>query len=420
MYTTVRNTPAEASAAPRTGRHRVASTVLLLGLVSLITDLSQEMVVAVLPLYLVFQAGLTPFQLGLVDGLYQGVSAVLRLVGGLVADRRGRYKEVAVAGYGASAVCKLGLIAAGGAWLATTGVLLVDRLGKGIRTAPRDALISLSSTKAALGLSFGVHRALDTVGALLGPLAAFILLAQIPNGFNSIFFVSFCIGTIAVAILVLFVRNPDRPAPVEAASPAERPSARAALRLFRIPRFRAIVIAGGLLGLLTISDAFVYLVAQRQADLAPKWFPLLFLGTALAYLVLAIPMGRLADRIGRGRVFLAGHAALIGLYALLRFAPLDTATILLALGLLGSYYAATDGILMALSTTTVPESLLTSGLGLVSSVTAVCRFGSSVVFGTLWTLWGPDAAVLVFLVALAAVLPAAALVLRRSREPLAA
>jgi MFS family permease len=180
------------------------------------------------------------------------------------------------------------------------------------------------------------------------------------------------------------------------------------------------VIAGGLLGLLTISDAFVYLVAQRQADLAPKWFPLLFLGTALAYLVLAIPMGRLADRIGRGRVFLAGHAALIGLYALLRFAPLDTATILLALGLLGSYYAATDGILMALSTTTVPEILRTSGLGLVSSVTAVCRFGSSVVFGTLWTLWGPDAAVLVFLVALAAVLPVAALVLRRSREPLAA
>jgi hypothetical protein len=150
-----------------------------------------------------------------------------------------------VAGYGASAVCKLGLIAAGGAWLATTGVLLVDRLGKGIRTAPRDALISLSSTKAALGLSFGVHRALDTVGALLGPLAAFILLAQIPNGFNTIFLVSFCVGTIAVAILVLFVGNPDRPAPVEAATPAERPSARAALALFRIPRFRAIVIAGG-------------------------------------------------------------------------------------------------------------------------------------------------------------------------------
>jgi MFS family permease len=176
------------------------------------------------------------------------------------------------------------------------------------------------------------------------------------------------------------------------------------------------VIAGGLLGLLTISDAFVYLVAQRQADLAPKWFPLLFLGTALAYLVLAVPMGRVADRIGRGRVFLAGHAALIGLYALLRFAPLDLATVLLGLGLLGSYYAATDGILMALSTTTVPERLRTSGLGLVSSVTAICRFGSSVIFGVLWTVSGSDVAVLVFGIGLTAALPLAALILRRHPE----
>src|SRR3954464_6707373 len=397
MYTTVRNTPAEASAAPRTGRRRVASTVLLLGLVSLITDLSQEMVVAVLPLYLVFQAGLTPLQLGLVDGLYQGVSAVLRLVGGLLADRRGRYKEVAVAGYGASAVCKLGLIAVGGAWLATTGVLLVDRLGKGIRTAPRDALISLSSTKAALGLSFGVHRALDTVGALLGPLAAFLLLAEMPNGFDSIFMVSFCLGTIGVGILVLFVRNPDRPAEIEEAPRVARPSARAAFALFRLPRFRAIAIAGGVLGFVTISDAFVYLVAQHRSDLEPKWFPLLFLGTALTYLLLAIPFGRLGDRIGRGKVFVGGHVCLVALYAILAFAALDTVTILAALALLGAYYAATDGVLMALSSTTVPEVLRTSGLGLISSVTALCRFGSSIVFGALWTVWNPDAAVLVFM-----------------------
>jgi MFS family permease len=417
MYTTVRNTPVDVLGAPRAGRRpRVARTVVLLGLVSLITDLSQEMVVAVLPLYLVFQLGLSPLLMGVIDGLYQGVTAALRLVGGLVADKRGRYKEVAAIGYGASAFCKLGLVAAGGAWLATSAVLMVDRLGKGIRTAPRDALISLSSTKAALGLSFGVHRALDTFGALLGPLAAFILLAQMPDGFNSIFVVSFCIGLVAVAILVLFVRNPEKRAPAEAAPASERPSLRAALRLFRIGRFRAIVIAGGALAFVTVSDAFIYLVAQRGGDLEPKWFPLLFLGTALFYLVLAVPLGRLGDRVGRGRVFLAGHVALLGVYAVLRFAELDVATVLLALALLGIYYAATDGILMALSSTTVPDTLRTSGLGLVSSVTAICRFASSVAFGALWTLWGPDAAVLVFLVGLAVVLPAAALVLRRSRE----
>jgi MFS family permease len=420
MYTSVRNSPVDVDlveAARPQRRRRIAQTVVLLGLVSLVTDLSQEMVVAVLPLYLVVQMGLSPLLIGLIDGLYQGATAALRLVGGLLADRRGRYKEVAAVGYGTSAIAKLALIAAGGAWVATTGVLLVDRLGKGMRTAPRDALISLSSTKAALGLSFGVHRAMDTFGALLGPLAAFLLLAQMPNGFESIFMVSFCLGTIAVGILVLFVRNPPRPAEIEEAPRVARPSARAAFALFRLPRFRAIAIAGGVLGFLTISDAFVYLVAQHRSDLEPKWFPLLFLGTALAYLLLAIPLGRLGDRIGRGKVFVSGHICLLALYAILRFAALDTVAVLAALALLGAYYAATDGVLMALSSTTVPEVLRTSGLGLISSVTALCRFGSSIVFGALWTIWNPDAAVLVFMLGLAVALPLAALVLKRHPEP---
>ena len=176
--------PAEVIAAPaaRSGRRRIAvsRTVILLGLVSLFTDLSQEMVTAVLPLYLTYQVRLSPLQFGFIDGMYQGATALVRLLGGLVADRKERHKEVAATGYGASALCKLGLVAVGGAWLGTTAVLLVDRLGKGIRTAPRDALISLDSERAGLGRSFGVHRALDTVGAMLGPLAAFVLLAQLP------------------------------------------------------------------------------------------------------------------------------------------------------------------------------------------------------------------------------------------------
>jgi MFS family permease len=342
VYASVRNVPAEALAAPggeviaapaaRSSRRRIAvsRTVILLGLVSLFTDLSQEMVTAVLPLYLTYQVRLSPLQFGFIDGMYQGATALVRLLGGLVADRKERHKEVAATGYGASALCKLGLVAVGGAWLGTTAVLLVDRLGKGIRTAPRDALISLDSERAGLGRSFGVHRALDTVGAMLGPLAAFVLLAQLPGQYNTVFLVSFSIALIGLGILILFVENRRNREPVvdEPAAPKEHVTFRSALGLFRITRFRVIALVGSGLGLLTISDAFLYLVIQRQTHLDVKWFPLLFLGTAMAYLGFAVPIGRIADRVGRGRVFLAGHLALLGVYLVLRFADLGAGAVL--------------------------------------------------------------------------------------------
>jgi len=424
VYASVRNVPAEVLAAPaaRSGRRRIAvsRTVILLGLVSLFTDLSQEMVTAVLPLYLTYQVRLSPLQFGFIDGMYQGATALVRLLGGLVADRKERHKEVAATGYGASALCKLALVAVGGAWLGTTAVLLVDRLGKGIRTAPRDALISLDSERAGLGRSFGVHRALDTVGAMLGPLAAFVLLAQLPGQYNTVFLVSFSIALIGLGILVLFVenrRNRETDAVAdEPAAPKEHVTFRAALSLFRITRFRAIALVGSGLGLLTISDAFLYLVIQRQTHLDVKWFPLLFLGTAMAYLGFAVPIGRIADRVGRGRVFLAGHLALLGVYLVLRFVDLGTGAVLCTLLLFGLYYASTDGVLMALASPTIPERLRTSGFALITTGTATTRFMSSVVFGAIWVAWGSQVAMLIFLVGLAVMVPAAALTLRRHPE----
>ena len=422
VYASVRNVPAEVIAAPaaRSSRRRIAvsRTVILLGLVSLFTDLSQEMVTAVLPLYLTYQVRLSPLQFGFIDGMYQGATALVRLLGGLLADRKERHKEVAVAGYGASALCKLGLVAVGGAWLGTTAVLLVDRLGKGIRTAPRDALISLDSERAGLGRSFGVHRALDTVGAMLGPLAAFVLLAQLPGQYNTVFLVSFSIALIGLGILVLFVENRRNREPVadEPAAPKEHVTFRSAMGLFRITRFRVIALVGSGLGLLTVSDAFVYLVIQRQTHLDVKWFPLLFLGTALAYLSFAVPIGRIADRVGRGRVFVAGHVALLGVYLVLRFADLGAGAVLCTLLLFGLYYASTDGVLMALASPTIPERLRTSGFALITTGTATTRFMSSVAFGAIWVAWGSQVAMLIFLVGLALMVPAAALALHRHPE----
>jgi MFS family permease len=411
MYTSVRNRPSVEAAEPgRTARGRIGRNVVLLGLVSLFTDLSQEMVVAVLPLYLTAELGLSALQFGIVDGLYGGATALVRLLGGYAADLRSRYKQVAAVGYGASAGAKLGLFLALGAWLPTTIALVVDRLGKGLRTAPRDALISLSSDASVLGRAFGVHRALDTVGALLGPLAAFLVLATAPGSYDAIFLLSFCVALVGLGILLLFVQNRR---PGERGDAGPRVSLRSAIGLLADARFRTVVLVGGGLGALTISDAFVYLVLQQEAEFGAKWFPLLFLGTAGAYLALAVPLGRLADTVGRANVFLGGHVVLIVLYVALAQVGGTGPAIVACLLLLGVYYAATDGVLMALASSVLPESLRSSGLALVTTSTALARFGSSLAFGACWTAWGPRAAIVGFAIALAAALPVAAAALHR-------
>src|SRR6476661_8846499 len=190
----------------------VAPNVLALGFTSLLTDVSSEMVNTVLPIYLVLPLGVSPLRFGVVDGLYNGATALLLIAGGVVADRARRYKEVASVGYGASTLCKIGLIAAGLTWSLIVALVVIDRAAKGVRTAPRDALISLSSSEPGLGVSFGVHRAMDSVGAMLGPLVALAILTMLPNGFDVVFMTSFCIGAVGVGVIVLFVQNKERAA----------------------------------------------------------------------------------------------------------------------------------------------------------------------------------------------------------------
>src|SRR5436309_278063 len=186
---------------------RVSSNVVFLGLTSLFTDVSSEMVNAILPIYLTFELRFSPLQFGLFDGLYHGVTAILRLAGGLIADRLQNHKSVAAIGYSLSVGCKLALLAAANAWLWAMGILFLDRLGKGIRTAPRDALISLSAARANLAEAFGLHRAFDTAGACLGPVLAFCVLGFAPGAFDAVFVVSFCAAVIGLSVLVVFVEN---------------------------------------------------------------------------------------------------------------------------------------------------------------------------------------------------------------------
>ena len=219
MYLSLRDRPAGSSASRRASSGdaagartpgirrpaaRVSSVVVSLGVVSLLTDISSESVAAILPLYVTAALGLSTIAYGFIDGLMQGATALVRIAGGWAADRGDHPKWVAFAGYGLSAVTRAGLLVAGG-FAAVTALVAVDRVGKGIRTAPRDAMIAASSDPRSLGRSFGVHRMLDTVGAATGPLLAFAVLWVIPGGYRTVFVMSFGCAVIGLAVLGLLV-----------------------------------------------------------------------------------------------------------------------------------------------------------------------------------------------------------------------
>lgn len=400
------------SSGRRVGWPRVSSTVLLIGMTSFFTDISAEMVSTVLPIYLVVYLQLSPLAFGLVDGLYQGGAALVRLAGGFAADRWQRHQEVAATGYALSLVSKIGLLVVGAAWPLIAAMVAIDRMGKGIRTGPRDALISLSTPKEELGSAFGVHRALDTAGAMIGPLIAFTLLGLMPGAFDAVFVVSVCFAVVGVGVIVLFVRNQG----AQVVVPESRASLAGALRLLAEPRFRALVVAGSLLGLMTMSDAFLYLTLQRRLSFSPSFVPLLYVATAVVYMALAVPVGRMADRIGRVPVFVGGYALLLGAYAALLLPPqsVGVGSLVAVVTLLGVYYAATDGVVAALASAVLPTELRASGLSMLITGTNVARLLASVLFGALWTTWGVDAGVTLFGLGLLVALGVAAAVLRRS------
>jgi MFS family permease len=427
--------------ARQTGRPFVARTVLLLGLTSLFTDISSEMVSAILPLYTVHVLGLNPFQYGVLNGIYQGGSAFARLIFGFVADRMNRYREIAGLGYGLSAICKLGLLATT-AFGGLAAVLLIDRIGKGIRTAPRDAMISLSSPQDELGTAFGVHRAMDTCGAMLGPLLGFALLALTPNEYHGIFLISFCF-LIGVAILLLLVddpaRDPERvkaataepvaltpaapaaPTPTEADEPAGgRLTLRGAAGLLSGGPLGGLVVISFLLGLATIGDALLYLQLHERLEFADSLFPLLYVGTSAIFMVMAVPAGRLSDRIGRAKVFTFGYAILLALYVvLLSGASSDLLVPATLLGL-GIFYASTDGVLAALGSAAVPEAVRGTGLAALGTATGLAQFGASIAFGALWATAGVHTAFIVFTAGLAIALAATVIVLLVRPRPRAA
>jgi MFS family permease len=391
------------------GRLRdVSPVVWSLGLTSFLTDISSEMVSSILPVYLVLHLHLSPLQFGAIDGVYNGLSAALvTLFAGLLADRWRRHKDVAMFGYGLSAACKLLLLAAGSTWSSIGAIVGLDRLGKGIRSAPRDSLISLYTPSSSFAMAFGVHRSLDAAGALVGPLIAFALLVQIPGQFEALWLMSFIIGALGVAALWLFV-------PRTVGSPAQ-PAASAGRPRVVSPRFVRLAVCGTILAMLTVSDGFLYLMLQEKSGVTPGVLPLFYVGTAAVYMACSVPVGVLADRIGRRGIFVGGYVLLTSLYFLVfSSATLGTGALLGCLLLLGLYYAATEGVLMALGSSLTPESRRTTALAVLGMCVGLGKLLSSLGFGWIWQAQGAATALLVFAVGITCALPLAAAVLRSS------
>ncbi|GEK86244.1 MFS transporter [Microbacterium aerolatum] len=442
MYISFSNTPKPADSkgaarGKRPGRRTVSSTVVTLGIVSMLTDISSESVTAILPLYVTGFLGLSTIAFGFLDGFYQGISALVRIAGGYTSDRLDQPKWVAFTGYALAAVARVGLLFASG-FGALTAVISADRIGKGIRTAPRDAVITASSRPDSLGAAFGMHRMLDNIGAAIGPLLAFFILLLIPDGYGTIFVASLGFAVVGVTLLGLFVPNvrsrakacagkerlrlPSVAQPVSSAEASPPPLNDPQASKPRQPKFdwsvitagpmRRVLAAAGILGLLTIGDGFIYLVLQTRGGFAAQWFPLMYVGTNIAFLALAIPLGRLADRVGRARVFVVGHAGLLGAYLVAVMPMADVAATILCLVLLGAFYAATDGVLAALAAQlTTPETRGT-GIAAAQTVVALSRFASASGFGILWFLVGREIAMIVVAAMLLVAIPLIAWLLR--------
>ena len=401
---------------------QVSPTVWKLGFTSLLTDISSEMVSSVLPVYFVLHLGFSAMQFGFLDGVFQGGAvALVSLISGMLADHWRRQKEVATAGYALSALCRIGLLAAGNVWTVIAGILALDGLGKGIRTAPRDAMISLASPRVTLATAFAVHRALDTCGAVIGPLAAFLMLRSLPDAFNLVFVASFCIALVGLGVISLLVDNQRYERAVGQYRAAGRGSETRTLQLsfglLRQRRFRVLVIAAGVLGIATISDGFIYLLLQNRTHSSASSIPLYAFLTAIFYFLLSVPAGRLADHWGPRNVFLSGYGLLALIYAIVLSSEMGGRTQYVVVALFGAYYAATDGVLAAMTSATLGAELRTTGLALLNTASSLSRLVSSVLFGWLWASGAMRTAVWTFLLGLlAAGIVSVCILAERKRE----
>ncbi|MDE2575187.1 MAG: MFS transporter [Rhodospirillales bacterium] len=383
---------APSPASPPPAWRRVPRSVIALGLVSLFMDMSSELVHNLLPLFLVDSLGASAVTLGLIEGVAEATAAITKLFSGGLSDRIGRRKLLVGLGYGLSALTKPAFALAGsiGAVLAAR---FIDRIGKGVRDAPRDALMADITPPEARGAAYGLRQALDTMGSVAAPLLAIGLMALYGDDFRTVFWWATAPAIISVLIIVLAVREPVRE-PAGARPGSGSPSSGSPIRQADLARLGApywwVVGIGVVFTMARFSEAFLLLKGQ-QAGLPLALVPLVMVAMNLVYALMAAPAGAWSDRIARPAVLAIGLALLVAADLVLALAP-GLAGLFLGAALWGAHMALSQGLLAALVADTAPEDLRGTAFGLFNLATGLALLAASALAGLLWQSFGPGAA----------------------------
>lgn len=366
----------------------IPSSIWALGFVSLFMDASSEMIHALLPVYLVTVLGTSTLTVGIIEGIAEATAAVTKIFSGALSDRLGKRKLLTVLGYGLAALTKpIFPLADSVGWLVVAR--FIDRVGKGVRGAPRDALVADLTPAHLRGASFGLRQSLDSIGAFLGPLAGIALMWLTADNFTATFWVAVVPAFVSLAILVFVVHERDRPAAVA--------TARSPLRLAELRRlgldYWLVVAVATVFTLARFSEAFLILRAQ-SVGLPVALAPAVLVVMNLVYALVAAPVGVLSDRIGRLSLLVIGFLLLIIADLVLGFAA-SIAVVGIGVALWGLHMGLTQGLLATLVADTAPPELRGTAFGMFNLLGGLALLAASIIAGEVWDRVGPDGTFLV-------------------------
>jgi MFS family permease len=361
---------------------KIPRGVWVLGFVSMLMDVSSEMIHALLPVYLVTVLGASMLTVGFIEGIAEATASITRIFSGALSDWLGKRKLLVAIGYGLAAFTKpVFPLAPTVGWL--VAARFVDRIGKGIRGAPRDALISDISPAQVRGASFGLRQSLDTVGAFVGPLLAIGLMWWTADNFKAVFWIAVIPAFLSLALILLAVEEPER---APGSGRTENPLSVEAIKRLG-PVYWRVVTVGVVFTLARFSEAFLILRAQN-VGLSVMWVPAVLVGMNVVYALSAYPAGVLSDRLNRKGLLAAGLVLLAGADLALALIP-NLGGIAIGVALWGLHMGFTQGLFATLVADASPPELRGTAYGYFNLLTGLAMLAASIFAGALWDAYGP-------------------------------